>query len=70
MTMLDHPPHGTRPDSGLVRDFADGDGDGDATMVGLLGGKGANLSEMTRLGLPVPPGFTVPNDACRAHLTT
>ena len=34
----------------------------------LLGGKGANLAEMTRLGLPVPPGFTVTTDACRAYL--
>ena len=31
----------------------------------LLGGKGANLAEMTRLGLPVPPGFTVTTEACR-----
>jgi pyruvate,orthophosphate dikinase len=35
----------------------------------LLGGKGANLAEMTELGLPVPPGFTVTTDACRAFLT-
>ncbi len=34
----------------------------------LLGGKGANLAEMTRLGLPVPPGFTVTTEACRAYL--
>jgi pyruvate,orthophosphate dikinase len=36
----------------------------------LLGGKGANLAEMTRMGLPVPPGFTVSTEACRAYLTT
>src|SRR5436309_1976983 len=36
----------------------------------LLGGKGANLCEMTRLGLPVPPGFIVSTDACRAYLST
>ena len=35
----------------------------------LLGGKGANLAEMTRLGLPVPPGFTVTTEACRRYLT-
>jgi len=35
---------------------------------GLLGGKGANLAEMTRLGLPVPPGFTVSTEACNAYL--
>ncbi len=34
----------------------------------LLGGKGANLAEMTRLGLPVPPGFTISTDACRAYM--
>jgi pyruvate, orthophosphate dikinase len=34
----------------------------------LLGGKGANLGDMTRLGVPVPPGFTVSTDACRAYL--
>ena len=36
----------------------------------LLGGKGANLAEMTRLGLPVPPGFTITTEACRAYLAT
>ncbi len=37
---------------------------------GLLGGKGANLAEMTRIGLPVPPGFTVTTEACNAYLAT
>ena len=37
-------------------------------VKGLLGGKGANLAEMTRLGLPVPPGFTVTTEACREYL--
>jgi pyruvate,orthophosphate dikinase len=37
-------------------------------VKGLLGGKGANLAEMTRLGLPVPPGFVVTTEACRAYL--
>src|SRR6476659_8566526 len=38
-------------------------------MKDLLGGKGANLAEMTSvLGLPVPPGFTITTDACREHL--
>ncbi|WP_028800236.1 pyruvate, phosphate dikinase [Streptomyces sp. 142MFCol3.1] len=49
-----------------VYDFADGGRD----MADLLGGKGANLAEMTRLGLPVPPGFTVTTEACRAFLAT
>lgn len=44
--------------------FADGDKD----QKDLLGGKGANLAEMTRLGLPVPPGFTITTEACRAYL--
>ena len=47
-----------------VYDFADGNKD----MKDLLGGKGANLAEMTRLGLPVPPGFTITTEACRAYL--
>ncbi|AZM64108.1 MULTISPECIES: pyruvate, phosphate dikinase [unclassified Streptomyces] len=44
--------------------------EGGRDMAGLLGGKGANLAEMTRLGLPVPPGFTVTTEACRTFLTT
>ncbi|MEW2402875.1 pyruvate, phosphate dikinase [Streptomyces sp. NPDC046862] len=49
-----------------VYDFHEGGRD----MAGLLGGKGANLAEMSRLGLPVPPGFTVTTEACRAFLRT
>ncbi|MEU3980834.1 pyruvate, phosphate dikinase [Streptomyces sp. NPDC026672] len=49
-----------------VYDFADGGRE----MADLLGGKGANLAEMARLGLPVPPGFTVTTEACRAFLAT
>ncbi|MBF0697645.1 pyruvate, phosphate dikinase [Actinomyces bowdenii] len=44
--------------------------EGDKDQKDLLGGKGANLAEMTRLGLPVPPGFTITTDACRAYLAT
>ena len=44
--------------------FGGGDADGDAAMKNLLGGKGANLAEMAKLGLPVPPGFTVSTEAC------
>ncbi|GAA2741167.1 pyruvate, phosphate dikinase [Terrabacter aerolatus] len=43
--------------------------EGDRTMAGLLGGKGAGLAEMSRLGLPVPPGFVVTTEACRAWLS-
>src|SRR5258707_4883062 len=38
--------------------------DGDGSMMPLLGGKGANLAEMTRIGLPVPPGFTITTEVC------
>src|SRR5476651_482018 len=38
--------------------------DGDGSMKALLGGKGANLAEMCRIGLPVPPGFTITTDVC------
>lgn len=44
--------------------FGGGSADGDASMKDLLGGKGANLAEMSSLGLPVPPGFTVTTEAC------
>ncbi|HEY8446256.1 MAG TPA: pyruvate, phosphate dikinase [Thermomicrobiales bacterium] len=44
--------------------------EGRAEQRDLLGGKGANLAEMTRLGLPVPPGFTITTDACRAYLAS
>ncbi|GAA1235839.1 pyruvate, phosphate dikinase [Janibacter melonis] len=43
--------------------------DGDKDQKDLLGGKGANLAEMVKLGLPVPPGFTISTDACRAYLS-
>lgn len=41
-----------------------GKADGNGTMKNLLGGKGANLAEMTRIGLPVPPGFTITTEVC------
>ena len=44
--------------------FGGGSADGDASMKELLGGKGANLAEMSALGLPVPPGFTITTEAC------
>ncbi|MGM0578651.1 MAG: pyruvate, phosphate dikinase [Myxococcota bacterium] len=47
-----------------VYSFGAGEADGGADMKSVLGGKGANLAEMTRLGLPVPPGFTVDTNAC------
>ena len=41
--------------------------EGDMTMRNLLGGKGANLAEMTKIGLPVPQGFTVTTEACTQY---
>jgi pyruvate,orthophosphate dikinase len=48
----------------LVYDFAEGHKD----LKDLLGGKGANLAEMTRMGLPVPPGFIITTEACNVYL--
>jgi pyruvate,orthophosphate dikinase len=44
--------------------FGEGKAEGDASMKDLLGGKGANLAEMTNLGIPVPPGFTISTNVC------
>src|SRR5436309_3350239 len=49
---------------GYVYYFGDGHADGRGNMKPLLGGKGANLAEMTRIGLPVPPGFTITTEVC------
>src|SRR6266513_2796793 len=49
---------------GYVYYFGDGHADGRGDMKPLLGGKGANLAEMTRIGLPVPPGFTITTEVC------
>jgi pyruvate,orthophosphate dikinase len=55
---------GARHGDLYVYDFVEGNKD----LKDLLGGKGANLAEMTRLGLPVPPGFTITTEACRVYL--
>ena len=47
-----------------VYGFGGGSADGESSMKNLLGGKGANLAEMSSLGLPVPPGFTITTEAC------
>jgi len=47
--------------------FGKGKAEGDAKMKSILGGKGANLAEMTNLGIPVPPGFTISIDVCEAY---
>ena len=46
--------------------FSEHETDGDASMKALLGGKGANLAEMAKLGMPVPPGFTITTEVCNA----
>ena len=48
--------------------FVYGFAEGNKDQKALLGGKGANLAEMTNLGLPVPPGFTITTEACRSYL--
>jgi pyruvate,orthophosphate dikinase len=55
---------GSQVSQKYVYDFAEGDKD----QKDLLGGKGANLAEMTNIGLPVPPGFIISTDACRAWM--
>ena len=47
--------------------FGGGKAEGKASMRDLLGGKGAGLHEMTRIGVPVPPGFTITTDVCRYY---
>src|SRR6187549_2839248 len=47
-----------------VYSFGNNKADGDGSMKALLGGKGANLAEMTRINLPVPPGFTITTEVC------
>ena len=51
----------------LVYFFANGSAEGNSGMKDLLGGKGANLAEMTNLGIPVPPGFTIATRACNLY---
>ena len=53
-------------DTKWVYSFGDGSAEGAADMKNLLGGKGANLAEMCRLGLPVPPGLTITTEVCSA----
>ena len=55
------------PDQFVYR-FGDGRTEGGKEMKALLGGKGANLAEMSAIGLPVPPGFTVTTEACQYYI--
>ncbi len=56
-----------QPSDKMVYTFGDGAAEGKAGMRELLGGKGANLAEMSLLGLPVPPGFTITTDICTGY---
>ena len=51
-------------DNKLIYEFSSNKTDGDASLSNLLGGKGANLAEMSKLGIEVPPGFTITTEAC------
>ena len=57
----------TRETDRRVFSFGDGRADGNSTLRELLGGKGANLAEMTNLGIPVPPGFTISTQVCAEY---
>src|SRR6188472_2447170 len=59
-----------RPDARSMGRYVHAFTEGSKEQKDLLGGKGANLAEMTRLGLPVPTGFTITTEACRAYLAT
>ena len=48
----------------LIYEFSNKKTDGDASLSNLLGSKGANLAEMSKLGIQVPPGFTIATEAC------
>ena len=50
-----------------VYSFGDGHADGDGSMKDVLGGKGAGLAEMSRAGIPVPPGFTISTEVCNIY---
>ena len=65
-TASEQPEVAALPGRKLVYHFGDGRSDGDGGMRELLGGKGAGLAEMSRLGIPVPPGFTITTEVCTA----
>jgi len=67
-TAVAQPPHAPRSGSGSADAYVYAFADGNKDLKDLLGGKGANLAEMTNLGLPVPPGFTITTQACRYFL--
>ncbi len=66
MTTTSEPEVAAQAGRALVYRFGDGTSDGTGEMRNLLGGKGAGLAEMSRLNIPVPPGFTVTTEVCNA----
>ena len=64
MPKKSNPSRVSLPKGKYVYSFGHGRADGNGTMRSLLGGKGAGLAEMTRIGLPVPPGFTITTEVC------
>jgi pyruvate, orthophosphate dikinase len=64
MPKKSNPSKASLPKGKYVYSFGHGRADGNGTMRSLLGGKGAGLAEMTRIGLPVPPGFTITTEVC------
>ncbi|MDA7948454.1 MAG: pyruvate, phosphate dikinase [Hyphomicrobiaceae bacterium] len=64
---MSEPQSATEPAPKWVYSFGAGEAEGAAGMKEVLGGKGANLAEMSNLGLPVPPGFTITTDVCAAY---
>jgi pyruvate,orthophosphate dikinase len=64
MPKKSNPSRVSLPKGKYVYSFGHGRADGNGTMRALLGGKGAGLAEMTRIGLPVPPGFTITTEVC------
>ena len=59
--------YGERMETSYIYRFGNGVADGDKTMKQLLGGKGSNLAEMSSIGLPVPPGFTITTEVCQEY---
>jgi pyruvate,orthophosphate dikinase len=70
MLIMIRPPATEEASPEMLRRYVYAFSEGDRDQKDLLGGKGANLAEMVRLGLPVPPGFTISTDACRAFLAS
>ena len=64
---MSQPQRVAEPAPKWVYSFGAGRAEGAADMKDVLGGKGANLAEMSNLGLPVPPGFTITTDVCTAY---